>query len=105
MSVLHPYSSTPPPTPHPPPSPLPFRHLYLRDVRVGNATLAAGLAAQLGAAASRGEDPATAVAATLAALPISLGGGKATVALADAVPAYAVGDLVRAVEDFGRGKL
>ena len=45
------------------------------------------------------------MAATLAALPISLGGGKATVALADAVPAYAVGDLVRAVEDFGRGKL
>lgn len=79
--------------------------MYLRDVRVGGSTLAAGLAAQLGAAAINGDDPRAAVAATLGALPLTLGGGKVTVKLADAIPAFAVGDLERAVEEFAEGQL
>lgn len=74
-------------------------------MRAGGSTLAAGLAAQLGAAAVNGQDPRAAVAATLNALPVTLGGGKATVKLADAIPAYAVGDLEAAVDDFAKGKL
>lgn len=74
-------------------------------MRAGGSTLAAGLAAQLGSAAAKGEDARTVVKATLDALPLSLGGGKVTVKLADAIPSYAVGDLERAVEEFAQGKL
>ena len=80
-------------------------HLYLRDVKVdGRTTLAAALAAKLGGAVADGGFDRAAVEATLAALPVRLGGGKAEVSLLDAVPAAALGDLFRALEDFERGK-
>ncbi len=80
-------------------------HLYLRDIKVdGRTTLASALAAKLGSAVADGGFKQAGVEAALTALPVRLGGGKAQVSLLDAVPAGALGDLYRALEDFERGK-
>jgi hypothetical protein len=80
-------------------------HLYLRDVKVdGKTTLASALAAKLGSAVADGGFKRAEAEAVLAGLPVRLGGGKAAVPLADAIPAAALGDLWRALEDFERGK-
>jgi hypothetical protein len=80
-------------------------HLYARDVKVdGKTTLAAALAAKLGSAVADGGFKKPAAEAVLAGVPVRLGGGKASVPLLDAVPAGALSDLWRALEDFERGK-
>ena len=87
-------------------------HLFLKDVRLaeaagggGGLTLAQGLAQQLGAAAAgagRGLDAPAEVAALLDRVPVRLGGGRLTVALADVVPAGAQRELEEILARYAR---
>ncbi len=95
-----------PPPDDTPLSRLSFRHLPLRDVRVGGTSLAAAIAAELGSAVLKdGRVDAASARAALARVSLPLGGGQAAVPLADAIPTYQMGELVRALEDFEGGKL
>ncbi|EFN53125.1 hypothetical protein CHLNCDRAFT_137481 [Chlorella variabilis] len=79
-------------------------HLYLKDVKVGKGlSLAQALAAQLGPKLQSerrfSEDDLTDL---LQKVPIKLGGGKLTAALADVVPSGCMRDFERACEDYAR---
>ena len=84
-------------------------HLYLKDVKVqpgGSVTLAQALAAQLGAQVDgqgfRAAEVEALVARVARVVPIRLGQGKATLALAEVMPGPCLRDLADIVEDYSR---
>ncbi|KAL4437227.1 hypothetical protein ABPG75_004366 [Micractinium tetrahymenae] len=76
-------------------------HLYLKDVKVGQGlSLAQALAAQLGPQLHGGSFRGADLDALLKKVPIKLGGGKLTAALADLLPSGCVRDFERLLEDY-----